>query len=81
LVVNVLRVDELAPVWIDSIDVTVGGELIVLTFKAPVPAQDKFEQAAVFRCAMTRPSLVRAMETCGKALHATQAVTASQQKN
>ena len=81
LVVNVLRVDEIAPVWIDSIDITVGGELIVLTFKSPVPAHDTFVHAPVFRCAMSRPSLLRMMETCGKALDATQVVTASHQKN
>ena len=81
LVVNVLRVVEIAPVWIDSIDITVGGELIVLTFKSPVPAHDTFVHAPVFRCAMSRPSLLRMMETCGKALDATQVVTASHQKN
>ncbi len=78
---KVLSSDEIAPVWIDSIDVTVGGELIVLSFKAPIPGPDKFEHVSVFRCAMSPQSLRRALETCGNALRVTQGATVSQQRN
>jgi hypothetical protein len=81
MVVKVLSSDEIAPVWIDSIDVTVGGELIVLTLRAPIPGSDKFEHAPVFRCAITPQSLRRSMETFANALRATQGASMSQERN
>ena len=70
--VNVLETDTVAPVWIDRVDVTVGGPMIVLTLLTPIAGPENFSQVPVFRCAISRESLVRMMETCGKALVASQ---------